>query len=104
MGLAVSFCCSSSWVNAFINNDNNAKLGPPRPSSLPRLSMAADPQAKTKESTWDRITGPKLFKTVTNWQGIHSVPLVPLRFLTGVLMIHHGSEGGFWPANFDTPG
>jgi hypothetical protein len=32
-------------------------------------------------------------KTVTNWQGIHSVPLVPLRVMTGLLMIHHGSEG-----------
>uniref|UniRef100_A0A7R9WSE8 DoxX family protein n=1 Tax=Craspedostauros australis TaxID=1486917 RepID=A0A7R9WSE8_9STRA len=56
-----------------------------------------------KETTWDRITGPKLFKTVTNWQGIHSVPLVPLRILTGLLMIHHGSEGGVGPANFGTP-
>ena len=56
------------------------------------LRMAADPEMK-KETTWDRITGPKLFKTVTNWQGIHSVPLVPLRILTGLLMIHHGSEG-----------
>jgi len=101
--LALSFCCSSPWVTAFINNDNNVKLGRPRPSSLPGLSMAADPQAKTKESTLDRITGPKLFKTVTNWQGIHSVPLVPLRILTGMLMIHHGSEGGTGPANFGTP-
>ena len=57
-----------------------------------------------KETTLDRLTGPKLFKTVTNWEGIHSVPLVPLRVLTGVLMIHHGSEGGFWPANYGTPG
>jgi hypothetical protein len=56
------------------------------------LAMAADPDLK-KETTWDRITGPKLFKTVTNWEGIHSVPLVPLRILTGMLMIHHGSEG-----------
>ena len=56
-----------------------------------------------KETTWDRITGPKLFKTVTNWEGIHSVPLVPLRILTGLLMIHHGSEGGVGPANFGTP-
>ena len=61
------------------------------------------PNEKPKETTWDRITGPKLFKTVTNWQGIHAVPLVPLRILTGLLMIHHGSEGGFWPANFDSP-
>ena len=59
---------------------------------MTRLEMAADPEAK-KETTWDRITGPKLFKTVTNWSGIHSVPLVPLRILTGMLMIHHGSEG-----------
>lgn len=58
---------------------------------------------KKKETTWDRITGPKLFKTVTNWEGIHSVPLVPLRIMTGLLMIHHGSEGGVLPANFGTP-
>ena len=44
-----------------------------------------------------------VFKTVTNWQGIHSVPLVPLRIMTGLLMIHHGSEGGIGPANFNTP-
>jgi len=56
-----------------------------------------------KETTWDRITGPKLFKTVTNWNGIHSVPLVPLRIMTGLLMMHHGSEGGVLPANFGTP-
>merc|ERR1719273_744637 len=56
-----------------------------------------------KESTWDRITGPKLFKTVTNWQGIHAVPLVPLRIITGALMLHHGSEGGVGPANIGTP-
>jgi len=56
-----------------------------------------------KETTWDRITGPKLFKTVTNWEGIHSVPLIPLRIMSGMLMIHHGSEGGVGPANFGTP-
>ena len=56
-----------------------------------------------KETTLDRLTGPKLFKTVKRTEGIHAVPLVPLRILTGVLMIHHGSEGGFWPANFGTP-
>ena len=74
------------------------------PSQRPNmiLSMAKDPDAK-KETTWERITGPKLFKTVTNWEGIHAVPLVPLRILTGLLMIHHGSEGGVGPANFGTP-
>ena len=57
-----------------------------------------------KESTWDRLTGPKLFKTVKRTEGIHAVPLVPLRVIAGILMIHHGSEGGFWPANYGTPG
>jgi len=57
-----------------------------------------------KETTLDRMTGPKLFKTVTETKGIHAVPLVPLRFLTGILMMHHGSEGGFWPANYGTAG
>ena len=70
-----------------------------------------------------------MFKTVERVEGIHAVPLVPLRVATGLLMIHHGgwlpglsaqiqtfkrqpshirtpagSEGGFWPANFGTPG
>ena len=56
-----------------------------------------------KETTWERMTGPKLFKSVEKIDGIHSVPLVPLRILTGLLMIHHGSEGGIFPANFNTP-
>ena len=30
--------------------------------------------------------------------------IVPLRVAAGVLMIHHGSEGGILPANFGTPG
>mmetsp|Transcript_4178 Transcript_4178/g.3967 ORF Transcript_4178/g.3967 Transcript_4178/m.3967 type:complete len:251 (-) Transcript_4178:209-961(-) len=74
-------------------------------ANVVRLGMSNDDNdgMKEKESTWDRITGPKLFKTVTNWQGIHSVPLVPLRIITGLLMIHHGSEGGVGPANFGTP-
>lgn len=66
-------------------------IGRSSPSHV-QLQMSADPGSK-KETTWDRITGPKLFKTVTNWNGIHSVPLVPLRIMTGLLMIHHGSEG-----------
>eukprot|EP00929_Paragymnodinium_shiwhaense_P116908 TRINITY_DN86930_c0_g1_i1.p1 TRINITY_DN86930_c0_g1~~TRINITY_DN86930_c0_g1_i1.p1 ORF type:complete len:233 (-),score=29.98 TRINITY_DN86930_c0_g1_i1:92-790(-) len=61
-------------------------------------------QAEKKETTLDRLTGPKLFKTVKKVEGIHAAPLVPLRVATGMLMIHHGSEGGFWPANFGTPG
>ena len=65
-------------------------------------TLLARPNDK-KETTWDRITGPKLFKTVTNWEGIHAVPLVPLRIMTGLLMIHHGSEGGVGPANIGTP-
>mmetsp|Transcript_86117 Transcript_86117/g.251982 ORF Transcript_86117/g.251982 Transcript_86117/m.251982 type:complete len:232 (+) Transcript_86117:66-761(+) len=56
------------------------------------------------ESTLSKITGPKLFKSVTKVEGIHAVPLLPLRVGSGILMIHHGSEGGFWPANFGTPG
>lgn len=66
------------------------------------LKMSIEDGTEEKETTWDRLTGPKLFKTVTNWEGIHSVPLVPLRIITGLLMIHHGSEGGVFPANFGT--
>jgi len=40
---------------------------------------------------------PEVFKTVTS-----SVPLAPLRIAAGLLMIHHGSEGGIGPANFGT--
>jgi len=68
-----------------------------RPAIRPRGTVTM------KESTLDRLTGPKLFKTVTETKGIHAVPLVPLRVLTGLLMIHHGSEGGFWPANYGSP-
>ncbi len=61
-----------------------------------------DLSMKKKETTLDRIFGPKLFKTVTSTKGIHSVPLIFLRVTTGILMIHHGTEGGFLPANFDS--
>ena len=107
--LAQALFRSSPVANAFQNHVQQpltakaayiARRGPSSCSSTPtfastsRLSMAADPdETKQKETTWERITGPKLFKTVTNWNGIHSVPLVPLRILTGMLMIHHGSEG-----------
>jgi len=69
-----------------------------------RLTPRRMQPTRMKETTLDRLTGPKLFKTVTKTEGIHAVPLVPLRVLTGILMIHHGSEGGFWPANYGTPG
>jgi len=71
--------------------------------SIIRSSSSSSDDEPKKETTLDRLTGPKLFKTVTNWNGIHSVPLVPLRIMTGLLMIHHGSEGGVFPANFGTP-
>jgi len=73
----------------------------PGTTSLILNSSMQEPEKK--ETTWDRITGPKLFKSVTNWEGIHAVPLAPLRILTGLLMIHHGSEGGIFPANFGSP-
>jgi putative oxidoreductase len=68
-------------------------------SGLPVVRSSVD----SKETVWDRITGLKLFKTVTTWEGVHAVPLVPLRFMSGLLMVHHGSEGGMLPANFGTP-
>lgn len=90
--IALTICCAS-WheVSAFTQHRPQTGIVSHQ-QRRGALSMAADPEAK-KETTWDRITGPKLFKTVTNWNGIHSVPLVPLRILTGLLMIHHGSEG-----------
>lgn len=108
MALIVSVAATLPSAMAFIPAPSNldgltgpmvSRSHPPRPRSHLPLQMAN----KEKETTWDRITGPKLFKTVTNWEGIHSVPLVPLRIMAGLLMIHHGSEGGVGPANFGTP-
>ena len=75
---------------------------PTTPGSTRHSSTAIFSSTEKKETNWDRVTGPKLFKTVTNWEGIHAVPLVPLRIMTGLLMIHHGSEGGIGPANYGT--
>ena len=71
---------SSPNANAFQNNNVQTRTTPATPltnrprslssspspssSSFSQLLMAKDP----KETTWERITGPKLFKTVTNWQ------------------------------------
>ena len=46
----------------------------------------------------------KAFKTVPDWRkGIHGATVALTRVCAGVLMVHHGSEGGFLPANVDTP-
>merc|ERR1719387_3473912 len=53
-------------------------LSPVQPRVLsPSLRAGAPSMQDVKESTWDRLTGPKLFKSVTKTEGIHSVPLVP---------------------------
>jgi putative oxidoreductase len=93
-GRQLAALCLVSVACGFITPTRHAV----KPSFDP-LQLAAK-----KESTWDRLTGPKLFKTVKRTEGIHAVPLVPLRVIAGILMIHHGSEGGFWPANYGTPG
>jgi len=98
--LTLSLSCLD-WSHGFVPSSRTIALTSNKQSCLfPTLFMSAE---KKKETTWDRITGPKLFKTVTNWEGIHSVPLVPLRILTGLLMVHHGSEGGTLAANFGAP-
>lgn len=102
--LAVTFGTANAFLfgvnNALIQSSpQNCHSSPVARNQLPLFMSNED----MKETTWDRLTGPKLFKTVTNWEGIHAVPLVPLRILTGLLMIHHGSEGGVFPANFGTP-
>ncbi|MGK3753935.1 MAG: hypothetical protein ACI8RD_006242 [Bacillariaceae sp.] len=75
---AVAVVLSSPNASAFQNANNvQSRTTPltsrprslssstsPSSSSFSQLLMAKDP----KETTWDRITGPKLFKTVTNWQ------------------------------------
>mmetsp|Transcript_20776 Transcript_20776/g.41871 ORF Transcript_20776/g.41871 Transcript_20776/m.41871 type:complete len:229 (+) Transcript_20776:3-689(+) len=64
------------------------------------ISMQLDPSKK--ETTLDKLVGPKLFKSVEKVTGVHAVPIVPLRIVSGILMIHHGNEGGVLPANFGT--
>jgi len=90
------------------NNQRRKLRMPPWSRRHPSLAKTQPPRRRgsvlMKETFVDRLTGPKLFKTVKRTEGIHAVPLVPLRVLAGILMIHHGSEGGFWPANFGTPG
>jgi len=50
-------------------------------------------------------SGPgKVFRTSSALEGDAANVLVPMRVLAGVLMIHHGSEGGLLPANFGTEG
>jgi len=89
--------------DALIKSSPQNCVSSPVPRNQLPLFMSNEDETGKKETTLDRLTGPKLFKTVTNWEGIHAVPLVPLRILTGLLMIHHGSEGGVFPANFGTP-
>jgi len=86
-------------ANAFVKTSWQQSLI----SQIKNSNVKVRAYGSKKETTLDRVTGPKVFKTVTNWSGIHAVPLVPLRILTGLLMMHHGSEGGLGPANFGTP-
>jgi len=87
----------------FLGIEHGSIKSRPRSYVSPIVRTQGSLNMSEDETLLDRLTGPKLFKTVTNWQGIHSVPLVPLRILTGLLMIHHGSEGGVLPANYGTP-
>jgi putative oxidoreductase len=75
--------------------------------SLPQMRRAAIPVASGEELVEQLTDGvedliPKTLGTTEEVQDVW--PLTPLRISTGVLMIHHGSEGGFWPANFGTDG
>eukprot|EP00548_Thalassiothrix_antarctica_P007401 CAMPEP_0194141468 /NCGR_PEP_ID=MMETSP0152-20130528/10874_1 /TAXON_ID=1049557 /ORGANISM="Thalassiothrix antarctica, Strain L6-D1" /LENGTH=232 /DNA_ID=CAMNT_0038840099 /DNA_START=51 /DNA_END=749 /DNA_ORIENTATION=- len=93
---------TSLLVNSFAPN-HDRDWGTTNTLTSKKNILPLSPSDKNeKETTLERLTGPKLFKTVTDWNGIHSVPLVPLRIMTGLLMIHHGSEGGLLPANFGT--
>mmetsp|Transcript_25641 Transcript_25641/g.37888 ORF Transcript_25641/g.37888 Transcript_25641/m.37888 type:complete len:225 (+) Transcript_25641:113-787(+) len=100
--LSIIFCSLAFYASS-VQSFAPSIHEPRTRSSIGQREVVALSMVEKKETTWDRITGPKLFKTVTNWEGIHSVPLVPLRIMTGLLMIHHGSEGGVLPANFGTP-
>ena len=48
-------------------------FGRPPDNTLLVLSSSSESDGNSseqkKETTWDRLTGPKLFKTVTNWKG-----------------------------------
>lgn len=102
--LYIAVACASAFTPApALRQAFRSALAPRHglsPSSRGRPALAA---AK-KETLVGRLTSPKLFKTVTSVQGIHAAPLVLARVATGLLMIHHGSEGGVWPANYGTPG
>lgn len=56
-----------------------------------------------QDSPFSKLTSAQVFKSVHDLKGVHAYSLTALRIAAGVLMIHHGSEGGFWPANFSSP-
>jgi putative oxidoreductase len=90
--------------------------GTPRRLSQPQMQK----QTKERDDVWRdgsvqaelvelfvdklELAGPGFFKTEEAIKESIGLPLAALRIAAGLLMIHHGSEGGFWPANFGTPG
>ena len=70
------------------------------PSSSPMPALAMRSRVAIMQE--NPIAG--LLKTDESLKESIGVVLVPLRVAAGILMIHHGSEGGFFPANYGTPG
>lgn len=76
------------------------RVAPPR-AARPSPVMAAE-ELVEQLTDWLEDQPSKLLKTTAALED--STVLVPLRVLTGILMIHHGSEGGIGPANFGSDG
>ena len=66
---------------------------------------AEDSSSQLVEQLVDKLGDTSLFDTdeAITESGL-GPQLAALRAASGILMIHHGSEGGFWPANYGTPG
>ena len=79
----------------------------PHFSARARPLICQDTQPSLVEQLTDYVgdLGPNLFGTEESVAESEVAKyLVPLRVASGILMIHHGSEGGIGPANFGTPG
>mmetsp|Transcript_10998 Transcript_10998/g.18739 ORF Transcript_10998/g.18739 Transcript_10998/m.18739 type:complete len:215 (+) Transcript_10998:36-680(+) len=61
------------------------------------VSMAAE-ELVEQFTDWVEDFSPQLLKSEPE------PAIVPLRVLAGILMVHHGSEGGLLPANFGSDG
>ena len=75
----------------------------PAPARLSSPQMATEELIEQFVDWLEGVPG-AVFRTSSELEGDAANMLVPMRVLAGVLMIHHGSEGGIGPANFGTDG